>query len=270
MNEFNEHNEQNDQQGNNQQSGTIRLNRFLAQCGLGSRRAAEKLIVSGHILINGKKETNLATMVEPGKDVVEYRGAAIRPMLQTEYVALNKPRGVVVTASDPQGRETVYDVLARTRRDSVDHLRYVGRLDRNSEGLLLFTNDGALTHALTHPRFGIKKVYHVRTSRPLSDAVIARMTKSGIESEGQLLKAGSIVALESDREEGGWWYEIELFEGKNRQIRRMMEAVECTTFRIKRTQFGTVRLGTLAPGESRPLTEREVGGLMNLGHKPTN
>lgn len=253
----------------NEQNGPIRLNRYLAQCGLGSRRAAEKLIVSGHILINGQKETNLATMVEPGRDTVEYRGAVIRPMLQTEYVALNKPRGVVVTASDPEGRETVYDVLARTRREPVDHLRYVGRLDRNSEGLLLFTNDGALTHALTHPRFGIKKVYQVRTSRPLSDAVIALMTKTGIESDGQLLKAGSIVALESDREEGGWWYEIALFEGKNRQIRRMMEAVDCTTFRIKRTQFGTVRLGSLAPGEARDLTERELGGLMNLGHKPS-
>ena len=140
----------------------VRLNRYLAQCGLGARRKCDLLIESGHVIVNGEKVTSLGTKVRPGIDRVEYKGTALKPLNTLEYLAYNKPRGVMVTREDPEGRATIYETLARAGLDA-GHLNYVGRLDFNSEGLLLLTNDGALIHALTHPRFHIKKTYQVRT-----------------------------------------------------------------------------------------------------------
>ncbi len=174
----------------------------------------------------------------------------------------------MVTASDPEGRTTVYDALSANGRD-VRHLRHVGRLDYQSEGLLLLTNDGELIHALTHPRFHIKKVYHVKVERRLAAEEIT-MLLDGVVSEGQRLHAGSVRQLsvpEADRKQ--YWYELELFEGKNRQLRRMFEALSILVGRIRRVQFGSVKLGNLLPGEVRPLTEKEIAALRNTGYRKT-
>lgn len=245
---------------------SIRLNRYLAQCGLGSRRACDEIVARGHIYKNGNKVIAPGIQVSP-VDRIEYMGKVLRPLHRHEYLAYYKPREVMVTALDPEGRVTVYDALSTGSGRDVSHLKYVGRLDYQSEGLLLLTNDGDLIHALTHPRFHIKKVYHVKLERCCTGEEIAALV-DGVESEGQLLHAGSVKQLshdEADRKQ--YWYEIELFEGKNRQIRRMFQALDILVGRIRRIQFGCVALGGMTSGDFRPLTEKEIAGLRNTGYK---
>jgi len=247
----------------NNDKGQMRINKYLAQCGLGARRKCDELVESGHIFVNGKKITELGAKVDPDADKVEYKGKLLRPVRKLEYYAYCKPRGVMVTNSDPEGRPTIYEELRRSGLDA-DLLKYVGRLDYLSEGLLLLTNDGGLIHALTHPRFQIKKIYIVRTERPLGAGEIAKL-RDGIESEGQLLRAASVSQV--DVKQNQHWYEIALLEGKNRQIRRMLESIGHEVRRLRRTAFGSVKLGEMKAGEYRKLTERELGGLKNAGYK---
>ncbi len=244
----------------------IRLNRYLAQCGLGSRRECDTLISSGKIVINGKKVIKLGTQVDPGNDQVQYKGKIVKNIRTLQYIAYNKSRGVVVTAKDPQGRETVYDAIKKTGFDAA-HLNYVGRLDRNSEGLLLLTNDGDLIHALTHPRFHIKKVYRVKTNKGLSSTDCDTMVHGGVMSEGQRLCAGVIRQVSAKAGSGGFWYEIDLYEGKNRQIRRMFEGLGYEVLRLKRIQFSVIKLRNLVRGKYRLLTDREIAGLKKKGYK---
>jgi len=241
----------------------LRINRYLAQCGLGSRRKCDEVVESGRIFVNGKKVTELGVRVDPAADKVEYKGNLLRPIRKLEYYAYCKPRGVMVTHSDPEGRPTVYEDL-RQRGLDADLLKYVGRLDYLSEGLLLLTNDGGLIHALTHPRFQIKKVYLVRTGRPLNAQDISKLC-GGVESEGQLLRAASVVP--ADVKQGQNWYEVTLLEGKNRQIRRMLEGISHEVRRLRRVAFGSVKLGSMNAGEYRHLTDRETAGLKNAGYK---
>ncbi|MBN2035692.1 MAG: rRNA pseudouridine synthase [Chitinispirillaceae bacterium] len=243
--------------------GDIRLNRYLAQCGLGARRKCDELIRSGHVFINGKKVTELGTKVMPA-DRIEYRGKTVTPLARLEYLAYNKPAAVMVTKRDPEGRMTVYEKLRKTGRNA-DHLNYVGRLDYFSEGLLLMTNDGSLLHALTHPRYHIKKTYRVQLERALSESD-AQQLLDGIVSEGQTLHAGGVRAVPGGRDET--WYELDLYEGKNRQIRRMLGALHFRIIRLIRIRFACVRLGDLAPGAFRELTTREIAGLKAAGFKP--
>ncbi len=253
------------QKGNMIEIEALRLNRFLAQCGLGSRRDCDRLIESGKILINGQTVTTLGTKVVPGRDVVQYNGKTIEVIREKQYIAYHKSRGVVVTARDPENRKTVYTALQEAGFDAI-HLKYVGRLDRNSEGLLLMTNDGDLVHALTHPRYHIKKVYHVRVDSVLSNEEIETMTHHGVYSDNQHLLAGSVQVLEGVYA-SGYWYEIVLYEGKNRHIRRMIEGLEHTVLRLKRIRFAAIKLGTLKRGAFRRLSEREVAALKAMGFK---
>ena len=195
---------------------SVRLNRYLAQCGIGSRRKCDELIASGHIFCNGERVTAMGLRINADSDRIEYHGKAVKVVQGLRYFALYKPREVMVTANDPQGRTTVYDLLVKAGYDS-GNLRYVGRLDYQSEGLLLITSDGDLVHALTHPRYKIKKVYQVKAGRKLLTEDIQALLE-GIVSNGQLLRAGAIRELSSP-EPGRkqFWYEIDLFEGKNRQ-----------------------------------------------------
>jgi 23S rRNA pseudouridine2605 synthase len=244
----------------------VRLNKFLAQCGLGSRRKADELIKSGKIYVNGSRVTELGNRIVPGKDKVEYWGKEIKRFHPLEYFAYYKPRNVMVTRMDPQGRETIYDAL-KNKGMNVEHLNYVGRLDFSSEGLLLLTNDGDLIHALTHPRFQIKKVYRVKIDRPLSDKD-RQMLIEGVESNGQILHAREIREIsEMTAQRKQFWYELDLYEGKNRQIRRMFEALGIMVGRLRRIQFGSVKLGEMKPGEIRLLSEREISSLKNSGYK---
>jgi 23S rRNA pseudouridine2605 synthase len=237
----------------------IRLNRFLAQCGLGSRRACDEIIQNGRIFVNGRNVTELGTKISPA-DTVEYGGRHLTPVRRLEYWAYHKPAGVMVTKSDPQGRTTIFQALEKSGF-ACGHLNYVGRLDFASEGLLLLTNDGSLIHALTHPRYRIKKVYSVATGREISEAE-RRALCEGVESEGRILRAG---AVEKDAAGGPCRYTVTLYEGKNRQIRRMFAALRCEIVRLRRTRFASVRLYDLAPGAVRPLTHKEVAALKSAG-----
>jgi 23S rRNA pseudouridine2605 synthase len=240
-------------------SDAVRLNRYLAQSGLGARRKCDELIRGGHVYINGIKVTDLATRVLPS-DVVAYRGRTLEPIHRLEYIAYHKPASVMVTRQDPEGRPTVYDAM-RDVGFSADHLNYVGRLDCNSEGLLLFTNDGSLIHALTHPRYNIKKVYHVELDRELTEGDRDRLLL-GIESDGQVLHAGEVRTIPGDT----FAYEVDLYEGKNRQLRRMFGVLEYKIMRLIRIRFASVRLADLPPGAVRPLTAREVAALKSAGY----
>ena len=243
-----------------QSSDTLRLNRYLAQCGLGARRKCDELIASGHILVNGRKVTELGTKVAPS-DKVEYQGKTVTPLRRPEYYAYHKPRGVMVTKIDPEGRLTLFQALAKNGFDA-QHLNYIGRLDFLSEGLLLLTSDGALIHALTHPRYHIKKVYSVHVDRALSDSDRDKLL-GGIESEGQVLRAGAVKKTRAA--DGTHWYEVDLYEGKNRQIRRMFEALNYQVLHLRRIKFAAVKLGELPPGAIRPLTAQEIAALTAVG-----
>jgi len=251
-----------DTSGKNTDAELIRLNRYLAQCGLGARRKCDDLIASGLIFINGKKVTELGTKIRPGVDRVEFRGRELKGIQHKTYLVYNKPKGVVVTKLDPEGRETIYDALKKEGCEA-GRLNYVGRLDLNSEGILLLTDDGSLIHALTHPRYRIKKVYQVKLDRPVADDDVRRLL-AGVESKGQLLHAGAVRKMMKNEPN---WYEIDLYEGKNRQIRRMFETLQYTVRRLKRTQFASIRLGQLMRGKARALTSREVQALKSAGYK---
>jgi 23S rRNA pseudouridine2605 synthase len=245
----------------------IRLNRYCAQCGLGSRRYCDSLIESGKISVNGAKIDQLGVKIDPIRDKVEYRGATVQPASLAIHLAYHKPRGIIVTKSDPQGRETVFDALAKQGYNTTT-LRYIGRLDFNSEGLLLMTSDGSLVHALTHPRYHIKKVYEVCVDKKVLVADGRKMVEEGVVSEGEVLRAGKVSAMNLKTEDGHW-YGVDLYEGKKRQIRRIFEGLGYIVMRLKRVQFAAIKIGDLLPGKVRNLTDREVAALMAAGYQPT-
>lgn len=242
----------------------IRINKFLAQCGIGSRRECDKKISAGRITVNGKVVSELGMKVNPESDIVLFDGKSVEQVNKKYYIAYHKKPGTVVTKSDPEGRETVFDALKKSGLKA-DLLNYVGRLDMFSEGLLLLTNDGELIHALTHPKFHIKKVYLLKTDKPVSQEHIDLLVNDGVEDDGQILHAGAIRYKE---ELGSQWCEIDLYEGKNRQIRRMFSALGYTILKLKRTQFSAVKLRDLKPGKYRDLQEREIKNLKGKGFTP--
>lgn len=256
----------------------IRLNKYLASCGKGSRRSCDDLISAGHVLVNGIKVTGMGTKIDPDRDTVTIQGhgGVIEPIHHHEYWAYYKPRGLMVTADDPQGRPTIYDAIQKQLGRPVNHFKYCGRLDLHSEGLLVLTSDGDLVYALTHPRFQIKKVYHVCINKTLAETDRKRMVEDGIESEDVVLHAASITPLRQGVRRFGtdgrllleeFWYEVVLFEGKKRQIRRMFSALSYDVARLKRVQFSSVTLDDLDCGALRRLTEKEVASLKNSRHR---
>lgn len=243
----------------------IRLNRYLAQCGLGSRRECDSIIASGKIYINDKKVTELGTRVIPDEVVVMYSGKKLLAINRIEYFAFHKPRDTIVTKKDPEGRNTIYTALKNSGFNA-DHLKYIGRLDRNSEGLLLMTNDGDLIHALTHPRFQIKKVYQTKIDTKVTHEDQLTMIHKGVISNGQRLHLGAVREMNT-HEKNENWYEIDLYEGKNRQIRRIFESKGYKVLRLKRIQFSVIKLGSLRRGGWRPLSTNEIRGLKSKGYK---
>lgn len=232
----------------------LRLNRFLADCGLGSRRKVEELISSGRIVVNGVKCTDLAQRVVPEKDKVCLDGKELSPKQEKQYLVLNKPWGYVVSQSDELGRQTIYDLLPERSKC----LAYAGRLDKNSEGLLLLTNDTALINLLTHPNYKVEKVYKVDIDRPLKKSELDKLRK-GIEIEGGLtLPAGIYVKAQS---ETAMSLKVVLIEGRKRQIRQMIEAVGAKVRSLKRLQFGPLKLKDLPTGRWRQLDPGEVRAL---------
>jgi 23S rRNA pseudouridine2605 synthase len=241
-----------------QSPSSLRLQKYLAQCGVASRRASEEIIRQGRVAVDGCLVTEVGVSIDPAIQSVSVDGKLIQPE-SFAYLLLNKPRNFLCTCQDPQGRLTYQELL-----EGLEVRVYsVGRLDRDSEGLLLLTNDGELANKLAHPRHHVDKIYHVWVSAPLPAPVLARLAGEGVESEGERLRMKAIRSLGETR--GGWRYEVVLGEGRNRQIRRMIEAVEGRVVRLQRVAMGPLRLGSLKVGAWRHLTAAEVERLRLAG-----
>ncbi|WP_135257055.1 pseudouridine synthase [Thermus caldilimi] len=226
----------------------MRLQAFLARAGVGSRRKAERLILEGRVRVNGAV-ARLGQKVGPG-DVVEVDGRRVELPQERVVLALHKPRGYTTTRHDPHAAHTVFDLLP-----DIPGLHPIGRLDRDSEGLLLLTNDGHLTLRLTHPRYGVRKVYRVYTEKGTLPEAICRKLVQGVE-----LEDGPARALFCRPAPGGAL--LTLTEGRKREVRRMLKAVGYPVRRLLRVQVGPIRLGNLPPGRWRRLSEEEVAALL--------
>jgi len=241
----------------------VRLQKVLAQAGIGSRRACEALIGEGRVEVNSEVVTEQGRRVDPERDVIRVDGARIPPPRRHLYLALNKPRGVVVTMDDPEGRRTVADVLAEGASRSLkkERLFHVGRLDTDSEGLLILTNDGDFAHKLAHPSYQVPKTYIVEVTGVVSPQTLRRLRR-GITLEDGPVRPTSVKIVSSAGEKS--LLKITLPEGRNRIVRRTMEAVGHPVRRLSRIGIGPVRLGNLQVGEYRELTREELGGLLDL------
>lgn len=231
----------------------MRLQKYLAACGVASRRRAEEMIAAGLVQVNGVTVREMGVQVTEG-DVVAVEGRPVAPETDRRYVLYYKPIGEVTTVSDPEGRPAVLDHF----RDFPVRLYPVGRLDFDSEGLLLLTNDGEMTHRLTHPSHEVEKRYIARVSNRVGAAELARL-RSGVMLEGRKTASAKVVVLREDPFSTDLL--ITLHEGRNRQVRRMVEAVGHQVVRLKRVQYGGVSLGSLKRGEWRELSPEEVASL---------
>lgn len=234
----------------------LRLNRFLADCGLGSRRKVEEFISGGRVTINGVVCIDLSQKINTDNDVIELDGKALSAKKEKVYILLNKPRGFVVSQADELGRETVYSLLP----ENAANMAYAGRLDKNSEGLLLFTNDTALINLLTHPSYKVEKVYKVDIDRPLRKRELD-LLRSGVEIEGGITHRAGVFVKEEG--EGSMSLKIVISEGRKRQIRQMIEAVGAKVRKLKRLQFGPLKLKDLPTGRWRYLEPGEVRALFS-------
>ncbi len=234
-------------------SAPIRLQRFLAQAGVASRRKAESLITEGRVRVNGARVTLLGTKVDPRKDRVEVNGKRVQAE-DLVYLLLNKPAGVVTTLDDPEGRPTIVDLLPPEGA----RVFPVGRLDFYSEGALLCTNDGELVHALTHPSRHVPKRYLVRVRGEVTEAQLAALA-NGVELEdGRTSKAKVLVRAET---RGHTWLDITVFEGRNRLIRRMCETLNLVVMRLLRSELAGLTVEDLRPGTLRLLSPKEIATL---------
>lgn len=242
---------------------SIRLNRFLADCGLGSRRKVESLITDGMISINGSICRDLSRTVDPEADRVEYAGKSLKAATEKIYIIINKPMGYVVSQKDEYDRKTVYSLLP----DKFANLPYAGRLDKNSEGLLLLSNDGELIKRLTHPSHKVEKVYRVWVEPKLKRSAILAL-RDGVEIEGG--KTQSAQVFVKSENEDSMLLKITITEGRKRQVRHMIEAVGGKVKSLRRVQFGPIILGDLPLGRWRPLLIPEVRALQKAGREVVN
>ena len=236
-------------------SNGIRLNKYLAQAGVASRRYADVLIERGKVRVNGKTVREMGTLVEPG-DKVDVSGTPVQPQTETVYLVLHKPAGVVTTMRDPQRRRTIAEMLPRGPR-----VVPVGRLDYETNGVLLLTNDGELAHRLTHPSFEVPRTYRVVVSRPPVSERAVRALRNGVQLEDGRTAPARVRRL-GDRSE---ILELTIHEGRKRQVKRMCEAVGYRVRSLERVAFGPLVLGALAPGEHRRLSEAELEALSRAG-----
>lgn len=229
----------------------MRLQKYLALCGVASRRNAEKLIIDGHITVNGNLVTTMGLQVDESVDVVCVDGQHVIPEDEKHYIAYNKPVGEVTTVSDPEGRATVMDKF----RDYPVRLFPVGRLDYDSEGILLLSNDGDMMNRVLHPSFEIKKAYLIRVSNQVSDDEIIRLRK-GVMIDGRMTSPAEVRLIR--RQTFSTDLLITIHEGRNRQVRKMIDAIAHQVVQLKRVQFGPVLLGDLPAGMWRKLTDEEI------------
>ncbi|MCG3147692.1 MAG: Ribosomal large subunit pseudouridine synthase B [Verrucomicrobiae bacterium] len=228
----------------------VRLQKFLAEAGLGSRRHCETLISAGQVTVNGQPVTTLGTKIEPGTDQVSVAGQPVR-VERKVYIALNKPTGYLCTSRDTHDRPTVFDLLPA----ELPRLFTVGRLDYDTAGLLLLTNDGTFSLRLTHPRYKMPKTYRVEVEGELTPAQ-GQQLLHGVLSDGEKLRAEKVFDVRGSR------LKLVLREGKKRQVRRMLAAVGHPVTKLTRESIGSITLGNLKPGQWRYLTNEEVRQLV--------
>lgn len=233
----------------------VRLQKVLAQAGVGSRRKCEELIEAGRVKVNGEVVDQLGVRVDPDQVQVEVDGKRISVNENLVTVVLNKPKGVVSTMSDPQGRPTLEQYV----KDFPERLFHVGRLDAETTGVLLLTNDGELANRLAHPTHGVSKVYVAKVEGQVAKT-LGTTLRAGVDLEDGPVRVSQCQVLDVSRTHS--LVQVELHEGRNRIVRRMFDAVGHPVVELVRTQFGPIRLGTLQPGEVRRLDNADVGALM--------
>ncbi len=239
----------------------IRLQKFIADCGITSRRKAEELIVQGRVKINGDQVTVLGTKVNPDEDVVMVDNESISSdRVQRIYVLLHKPRGVMTTLNDPEGRSTVLDLV----KEVPERIYPVGRLDYLSEGLLLLTNDGDLANQIMHPSSEVVKVYEVKVFGAINEKIL-RTLRNGVQTEEGFLKPKSVRVIK--QLPGKTWLEFRLIQGRNREIRRICEACELTVDKLKRVAIGGISIDGIAPGKYRFVSKSQL--LAAIAKTPT-
>ena len=232
----------------------IRLQKYISQCGIASRRKAEELILQGKVKINGKTAV-LGDKVHDGDKVYVGGKRVIISKKNYRYIMLNKPRGFITTMSDDRGRKCVAELV----RSVGERVYPIGRLDKDSEGMLIFTNDGDFANKVMHPRNSIYKFYRVTVRPDITEDQLVKL-ETGVELDGK--KTAPAVVHVLHKEQGRVVLEMILHEGKNREIRKMCEAVGLQVARLKRTQIGSVKMGMLKQGDWRDLTEKEVKNLL--------
>ena len=238
----------------------VRLQKVIAESGLASRRKAEEMIAQGRVTVNGAVVCELGTKVDPEKDHVKVDGRHLKPAPPQTFVMLNKPKNVVSTMSDPGGRGTIADLLPGV------HVRVfpVGRLDFDSEGLMLLTNDGELAQLLLHPRHHVPKTYLVKVKGMLAPEHIDALETGIMLDDG---RTGPAVVKKVGKATENSWLEVTIFEGRKHQVKRMLDAVNHPVLKLKRIKFGPLTLGELSTGQYRYLTDREANAVRELARE---
>ncbi len=235
-----------------------RLQKIISAAGIASRRASEEMILAGQVCVNGIVVTELGSKADPATDTITVNGKPITIPDRKLYVLLNKPVGYMTTMSDPEGRPVVGDLL----KDIEERVYPVGRLDYNTEGLLLLTNDGEWANRLMHPRHEVEKEYHVRVRGKVDGQQLKKLA-GGVElDDGMTAPAAVRMIKDGDRND---WISVTIHEGRNRQVRRMCEAVSLSVVRLKRVRYGSLAIGPLKPGQYRLLDKAETAGLISCG-----
>lgn len=229
----------------------MRLNKFMASCGVASRRKCDEIILEGRVKINAKVVKKLGVQVDPKNDLVTIDDGAIRIKGEYEYYILNKPTGYVTTVKDPQGRKTVMDLIPESRK----RLYPIGRLDYNTSGLLLVTNDGDLTQKLTHPSFELGKTYLAKVRGEVNLLDIAKL-RAGVDIGGFITSKAEVNLISSNENESK--VKLTIHEGKNRQVRKMFNAIGKEVLELERIAIGKLDLSGIKVGECRPLSEKEI------------
>jgi 23S rRNA pseudouridine2605 synthase len=236
-----------------------RLQKILSEAGVASRREAEGIIRAGRVRVNGVVVTALGTKADPERDRITVDESPLRTIGKKVYYLFHKPENVMVTRRDPQGRPTIFDFL----KGIPERVNYVGRLDFNSEGLLFLTNDGELHARLIHPRHEVPKIYQVKISGRLTAEELKRLI-AGIDIGGYVTQSCEAKIFKENPH--NCWVEIRLTEGKNRQVRRMIEALDHQVLRLVRVGIGPLKLVEIKKGEWRPLKPSEIAAIQALGH----
>jgi 23S rRNA pseudouridine2605 synthase len=241
--------------------GLVRLQKLLAMSGVASRRKCEELMLAGEVVVDGEVVTRLGTKVDPARAVIRVSGTRLPPVSPHVYLVLNKPRGVVSTMSDPEGRRSLGDVVA----DRPERLFHVGRLDTDTSGLLLLTNDGDFAHRMAHPSYEVDKTYVAEVDGEVFPRTLKQL-KDGVELDDGPVQVRSVKVLagrHGRNQPGRSVVELVIHEGRNRIVRRLLDHVGHPVLRLTRTRFGPVALGTLPVGELRELSVDELGRLLD-------